>query len=260
MKRVLRWVASVLAGLTLLALVGATWFLRTRRAASGPVDEVLPNLVHARNFFCDVYAARAGDGAVLFDAGMDPQGRAIDEMLKMLGVAGSEVTHVFLTHGHFDHVAAAALFPRAQVHIGSADLDMLAHREAARPLTPRVFGALTGSVPFEANSPLLDRRRIDVGAGETVLAIPFPGHTPGSFVYLFHGVLFSGDSINFENGNLTPAVRSHSVNPPGNRASIRALFSVIGGAQLDRVCTGHMGCTAPGSAAALLRDLVDSLR
>lgn len=244
----------------MFAVLGATWLLRSRRGASGPVDEVLPNLVHARNFFCDVYAARVGGGAVLFDAGMDPQGHAIDAMLKKLALSRSDVTHVFLTHGHFDHVAAAALFPRAQVHIGSADLDMLAHREAARPLIPRVFGALTGSVKLEANSPLLDRRRISVGAGEAVLAIPFPGHTPGSFVYLFRGVLFSGDSINFENGRLTPAVRSHSVSPIGNRTSIRGVFGLLGGQQLDRICTGHMGCTPAGSGPPLLHALIDTLR
>lgn len=259
MNKVLRWIASTLAGAGVLALLGGAWFMRSRRADSGPVAELAPNLVHGRNFFCDLYAARIGEHAVLFDAGMDPEGHAIDAMLTRLGVSRRDVTHVFLSHAHFDHVAAAALFPRARVHVGSADLDMLAHREPARPLTPRVFGALTGSVAMEANSPLLDRRPIDVGGGESVLAIPFPGHTPGSFVYFFRGVLFTGDSINLENGRLTPAVPSHSVNPSGNRSSIRRVFGLIGERSVERVCTGHMGCTAPGDAPAMLHALVRSL-
>lgn len=260
MRRALRLGSATLAGLFALLVFGGSAFLRIRRGETSQVDEVIPGIVHARNFFCDVYAARVGSEAVLFEAGVDPEGRAVDRMLKKLGLGRSDVTHVFLSHAHFDHVAAAGLYPRAKVHIGSADLDMLAHREGAHPLTPRVLGALMGGVPLEANAPLLDRRALRVGGAEAVLVLPFPGHTPGSFLFLFRGILFTGDSINLQNGCLTPATPSHSVNPAGNRTSIRGIFRLLEGHVVERVCTGHMGCTASGTAPTLLHALVDSLR
>lgn len=242
----------------LISITSVATLLRTRRGDVGPVEALAPNLLRVRNFFSDVYAARVDDHVILFDAGMGPNGRAVDALLAGLHRTRADVSHVFLTHAHADHVAAAGLFGQAEVHVGSADLDVLAHREVARPLTPRIFGALLGSVAIEANRPLLDRRAVDVGGGESVLAVPFPGHTPGSFLYLFRGVLFTGYSINLDGGALQPAVAKHSVSPVGNRARIRNVFSLLGTRNVDRVCTGHMGCTAPGSGAALLAALVEA--
>jgi glyoxylase-like metal-dependent hydrolase (beta-lactamase superfamily II) len=248
-------VVATSAVLVLVATTGVAILLRLRRGEAGPVEVLAPNLLRVQNFLSDVYAARVGEQVILFDAGMDPNGRAIDLLLRELHRTRADVTHVFLTHAHADHVAAAALFPAAEIHIGSADLDVLAHRDSARPLTPRIFGALLGSIAVEANRPLLDRRSLDVG-GERVLALPFPGHTPGSFLYLFRGVLFTGDSINLDHGVLKSAVANHSVNPMRNRASIRNLFTLLGSQSVERVCTGHGGCTEPGSATPLLRALV----
>src|SRR5438045_2708093 len=53
-----------------------------------------------------VYAARTPQGgAILFDAGLDPEAHAIDALLAALGVGRDQVQKIFLTHGHFDHVA-----------------------------------------------------------------------------------------------------------------------------------------------------------
>ena len=43
---------------------------------------------------------------------------------------------------------------------------------------------------------------IDLGGGKTVKAIPVPGHTPGSYVFLYDGVLFTGDTAMFKQGRL----------------------------------------------------------
>ncbi|MEY2936016.1 MAG: hypothetical protein RL033_6765 [Pseudomonadota bacterium] len=259
MRKILRYAAIIIACLAALTVVAVTVGLRAQRAGSSAVEEVVPGIHHVRNFFADVYAARAGDGVLLFDAGMDPAGHAIDDLLHALGATREQVSHVFLSHGHFDHVAAAGLFPNSRIYLGAADVAMAAQDEPARPLTPRLFGALAGSTVIHVNSPLEGRKRIDVGGNAPVMALPFPGHTPGSYLYLFRGVLFSGDSINLDHGQLTPAVPDHSIDPIANRTSISRLPFLLGYERVDYVCTGHMLCTSPGSARALLLQLLSSL-
>lgn len=259
MRRAVRHAAIALVALAAITCLSLAASLRTRRSGTSAVEEVAPGLHHVRNFLSDVYAARAGDEILLFDAGMDPEGRAIDDLLSAMGATRAQVKHVFLSHGHFDHVAAAELFPEARIYLGKADVAMAAHGEAAQPLTPWLFGVLAGSVPVSAHQALQGRQRIEVGGGEVVLAIPFPGHTPGSYVYLFRNVLLTGDSIALEAGKLAPAERSYSVDPVANRTSISHLPHFLGYTRIDYVCTGHMRCTPRGSAQPLLRQLLSSL-
>lgn len=254
--RVVRWAGILVISLVVLGALGLAVALRTKRAASSAVEEVAPGVYHVRNFLADVYGSRVGDSVVLFDAGMDPGGRALDDLLAALHATRTEVRHVFLSHGHFDHVAGAGLFPNALVHVGRADAPVVAQREACRPFTPCLLGAVLSGPPLQPNAPLEAQAHIDVGGGQSVLALPFPGHTPGSFLFLFDAVLFTGDSIQLENGALTPANPHFSVDAPENQASIRSLERRLAGVRVDFVCTGHMWCTKPGTAAALLQRLI----
>lgn len=259
MPRAVRHAAIALACLAALTSLSLTTSLRTRRSDSGPVQEVAPGVHHVRNFLSDVYAARAGDEVLLFDAGMDPEGQAIDDLLGAIGATRKQVTHVFLSHGHFDHIAAAELYPNARVHLGKGDVAMAAHSAAEEPLIPRLFGALAGSVPVSVHDALEGRQLIEVGGGQRVLALPFPGHTRGSYLYLFRNVLFTGDSLNLDESRLVPADPSHSVDALANRTSISRLPSLLGYERVSHVCTGHMSCTRAGRADAMLRQLLSSV-
>jgi glyoxylase-like metal-dependent hydrolase (beta-lactamase superfamily II) len=248
----LRRAAFVMVGLLVLAAAAIIVGARAKRSASGPVESMGSGLHHVRNLVTDLYGARVGTEVVLFDAALDPQGRAIDDLLRTLGAKRENVSHVFLSHGHFDHVAGAGLFPRARIHIGAGDAGVLAQSEPARPWLPRLWGALFGVPAVEGGVSLNGRERVDVGGGESVLAIPFPGHTPGSYLFLFRGVLFTGDSVMFDHGKLTPAVPRYSVDIRQNREAVHGLPGLIAGESVDQICTGHMVCSRPGEAATLL--------
>lgn len=260
MARVVRWIALALGTLLLAGALTLVVALRMQRAEASPVDRVTPAILHVRNFLADIYAARVGEHVILFDAGMDPDGYAIDQLLSALGADRNLVSDVFLTHGHFDHVAAADLFLNAEVHIGSGDAEMLAQRVPTQPVVPRFFGAILGTTELEAGNRLEAQTTIDVGAAESVLALPFPGHTPGSFLFLFDGVLFTGDSILMDHGKLTPANPHHSVDLAENQRSIAALDDVLREHPVNVVCTGHMGCTRAEETRALLDALIASVQ
>lgn len=230
--------------------------MRRRRGLASVPEVVGGGVLRVRNAFTDVYAARAGGRVLLFDAGFDPRGRAVDRLLAALGAGRDAVSDVFLSHGHFDHVAATPLFPGARVHVGAGDVAMLAQRSPTRPWGVRVFDRALPVPPVEATHALAGRVRVSLADGTPVTALPFPGHTPGSYLMLFRGVLFTGDSLRLSGGRLHLALPPFSVDMRANRRSAAGLLELLAGEQVDVICTGHQGCTSAGQAQALLADLV----
>jgi hydroxyacylglutathione hydrolase len=248
-RRALHWIAFALLGVAallalMLVLAGAS--LRSRRDEAGSVSPVTARVLGIRNFLSDVYAARVGDRIIVFDAGMDPDARALQLLVGALGADLGSVSDLFLTHGHFDHVAAAARCPNARIHIGAADADLLAQRATSRALVPRFFGSLLQVPALEASHRLTGSVSIDVGNGQSVLAMPLPGHTPGSYAYLFDGVLFTGDALHVEAGQLSLA-ESDALEDPGACSGAAQIGELFRRRKVLEVCTGHNGCSPPRS-------------
>ena len=149
-----------------------------------------------------------------------------------------------ISHGHPDHYAAARLFDRAQVLAGSGDIAMLrgdhTHYSpfgkvmSARMPLPQGPGAITA---VHGNEEL----EFD-GARFTVIATP--GHSPGSVMYLYRDVLFSGDSLMRKGDGVTIAPWLFSEDPVENRQSLRRLEPL----SFDKVADGHAGVTLKAKA------------
>lgn len=123
---------------------------------------------------------------------VDP-GDGCSEILAQLEGNGLEdVTHILLTHGHFDHIGAAAELKRAtgaKVCIHLRDLNMLkSSRES--------LAAMAGYhiQPCDADIVLRGGETIEA-AGLNVYALHTPGHSVGSVCYIAEGVMFSGDAL-----------------------------------------------------------------
>ena len=102
--------------------------------------------------------------------------------LKALDEAGATLTHILLTHGHYDHVGAVAALKKAtgcKVYMDKAD----AQGSQLLPLTPDV---VTDEWPADG------KLQID----ELPLTVYHtPGHTPGGVCIVCYGLLFSGDTL-----------------------------------------------------------------
>jgi len=257
----MRFVAYAIAVVALFALVavgGAALYLAASRGAVSPAVLVEPGLAAEKGAGAWLYAVRTGRGYVLVDAGMDPKGKPIDAALKALGASRDQVTDLFLTHGHIDHTAGAAAVPRARVHAGAGDVGMagapdeLGLESLLAPLLPRE--------PLRVDDAIDAERRLDLGGGDEVLALPVPGHSRGSMAYLLHGVLYLGDAVSYEAGRLVAIPRLFSVDPPRSARSVAALAVRLARVPVSRICTGHGGCTPPGSASELLQAFAASVR
>ena len=110
---------------------------------------------------------------------IDPAGAA-DDYDALLNREGAALTHIFCTHGHYDHVGSAAALQKqwkARLWCEKADLG----GGQFFPLQSADRGYEEGGV---------------IRVGEMEFTVwHTPGHTPGSVCLLCGGYLFTGDTL-----------------------------------------------------------------
>jgi glyoxylase-like metal-dependent hydrolase (beta-lactamase superfamily II) len=245
----------------ILGGIGAVALRIARGKASG-VEEVKQGIVVSSSVSSYVYGAKVGNKVILFDAGADPGGAPVDAVLGWLHAARSDVTDVFVTHGHGDHTAGISGLGSPHVHIGAGDLALAEKKVPPEALAGKAFTAVMSYPAIAPGDPITGPTTFDVGQGadaKKVKAFPIPGHTAGSYAYLYDGVLFVGDAMIFKQGRLDPAIKLFDAHPDDNKASIRKLQKLVENEEIDIVCTGHGGCTPKGLGRNQLTDLVARL-
>jgi len=231
--------------------------LRFGRARVSEATTIKPGLVSVTNAGgISVFAAKIGPRVIFFDTGLDPEGHPIDAALTGLGAYRGAIKDVFLTHAHMDHVAGASQLPEAQIHLGAADVPMAEGKTHPDGILVKVLELVVPAPPVAVNQPITGPASFDVGEGKTVKAFPVPGHTPGSYAFLFDGVLFVGDIMVFKQGQLEPTPSMFDPHPAENKAAIRSLKTQLANETVDTVCTAHGGCTPKGLGRNLLDELI----
>lgn len=167
------------------------------------------------------------DDAFLVDPGDD-----LPALTQALSASGRRLSAIVLTHGHFDHMLAAAPLSRmtgARVYVRSEDAEMLADPAKS------CFNAEVSALPFPG--PFLEDELPDelelCGIKLKILATP--GHSAGS-ACLYEsegGVLFSGDTLFCAGFGRTDLYGGSGVQL---RCSLRALFALPAE---TRVLPGH---------------------
>lgn len=118
---------------------------------------------------------------------IDPaQPRVAEEAVKR----GLKVTHVLLTHGHFDHIGGCAALQAVGARIG------LLHNEVSLATGAANMAAAFGVyVPaFGVDFTLKDGEAFRA-CGMCFSVIATPGHTAGSACYRIGSELFTGDTL-----------------------------------------------------------------
>ncbi len=178
----------------------------SRAAAGGEVWERLaPGVARRRLPFLDVTVGVVvgTDDVLVVDTGATVRtGAELNRQVKEL--TGRPVSHVALTHGHFDHVFGTAAFPGARVY-GDMALDGYLERERE---ALRADAVRHGTDPAEATEAsaalvrpghLVDKwYEVDLGDREVLLVHPGRGHTDHDLVVVIPGtpsVVFCGDLV-----------------------------------------------------------------
>jgi glyoxylase-like metal-dependent hydrolase (beta-lactamase superfamily II) len=196
-----------------------------------------------------VYAARTDSGVVVVDLGWAGAGGKLRSRLRGLGVAPGEVTDVFLTHSHRDHIAAWRTVRGARFHLWAPEQPLFEGTKRHVDFPSRVARSNAGDAgprPGEVDVRAYAGDTTFVIGGDTVRAYPVPGHTAGSAAYLFRGVLFVGDAV------ARKPLRGYSGADPFfsmdtrlNRRSLIELFARVPMDQVRWICNAHAKCAAP---------------
>lgn len=229
--------------LALLLLAGCTLNVaHVRTPAFEPISSAWP-------WHSFMYAARTDAGVVVFDLGWYGADRALAGGLARIGARPEEVSDVFLTHSHRDHIAAWPAVRQARFHLHEAELPLFLGRALHADFPSRAASALLpdpeprpGELavrPFSADTAWV------LGA-DTIRAFRVAGHTAGSTAYLFRGILLVGDAVH--RFPLTGFGRSLGIftdDPAASEASLASLFDRALPHGVEWVCTAHGKCARP---------------
>jgi glyoxylase-like metal-dependent hydrolase (beta-lactamase superfamily II) len=225
--------------LVLVPLAGIAALFATREPPDGPRVEVDREIVGVEAGGSYAWIVRTPHGAVLVDAGLDASGAAILAELKSAGVQPQEVLAVLITHGHPDHYAAARLFERARIVAGSGDLAMMRGDGTHYSAFGRVMSAVMPMPQAPGAVKGLDGNEVLEFDGARFTVIATPGHSPGSVMYLYKDVLFTGDSLMRKGDGVTIAPSLFSEDSAENRRSLKRLEPL----SFDKIADGHAGVT-----------------
>ncbi|MHC4780906.1 MAG: MBL fold metallo-hydrolase [Planctomycetota bacterium] len=181
-----------------------------------------------------VYLIAFGGSAALVDAGCGTSTEVIAGHVRRCGVDPTDITHILLTHCHFDHTGGAAAL-RASTGARTVAHELEASFiEKGDPVVTAAQWYGSSPVPCPVDIRLSDGEA-DLTVGDRAIrAIHIPGHSPGSVAYLVESsgkrVLFGQDV----HGPLDPSLKS---DPKSYRQSLSKLASL----DADILCEGHYG-------------------
>jgi len=134
------------------------------------------------------------DDCFIIDPGDD-----LETIEREIAASGRRLTDILLTHGHFDHILAAAPLKekhRARIHVHPYDAHMLMVAGASLYNGP---WCTLPFVPVEADEPYPDTEGYFLLSvcGVSLAGFRTPGHTPGSVCLLVQeqNVIFTGDTL-----------------------------------------------------------------
>lgn len=145
------------------------------------------------------------EGVLLYDTGSTLREGATLRAGAQALLGGRRVTHIALSHPHFDHVMGTAAFAGAEV-FGAVGLDAVLLRERDALRSDAVRHGVAAREAAEAadllvvpRHPVSAERSLDLGGGRlVVLANVGPGHTGHDLAMLVPGspsVVFCGDLV-----------------------------------------------------------------
>src|SRR5215207_8550169 len=204
-----------------------------------------------------VYLARTAASVLAIDLGWWHSRGPIAAALRELDASPAEVTDVFLTHSHRDHIGGWRLLRRSRFHVAQSEQPLLLGARRHEGWVPRLAERVKSSglpSPNEVTVQTFAHDTTFVFAGDTLRAFIVPGHTGGSTIYLFRGVLFLGDAATHTPwGGFGRARRGYSDDVHASAANLEALWPRLPRDGVRYVCTAHAHC-APYDDA-FLRDV-----
>jgi len=224
--------------------------------------EIVQGIHLLTNFGANIYLL-LGEHITLVDTGWPGNAKRILSYLSSLGYEPSNVSQIVLTHCHVDHCGSAAeVKKRTEATVAAHEKDVDCISGVTPYPTPRGILGLAFRIvkPFlrphlvEVDLPLSNGMEVPDSGGLKV--IHTPGHTAGS-ICLYHSklkVLFSGDTVICEGGEVREPAESTSMNPSEVKRSVKKLSAL----DFESILPGH-GAPIVHGASSRVRNLAAKL-
>ncbi|MGI4744497.1 MAG: N-acyl homoserine lactonase family protein [Janthinobacterium lividum] len=194
---------------------------------------------------CPCFLIEHARGLVLLDTGLVPAAAAdaravygdmadelqisltreqcVDHQLGALGFKPDDIDHVIMSHLHWDHTGGMFLFPRAQFHVMSGELQYAYWPLPAGPLYRREDIEPTRG--FNWNQ--IEAPELDLFGDGSIVIIHLPGHTPGNASVLVRlpteTIILGADTAHLRSGYLADRPMPSDWNTLESVRSIRRL-------------------------------------
>lgn len=190
-----------------------TWsFAIATIAVKHPAGLLLIDPAFGRTIADDLH--RAGP-LVMMVMGTERDKTPLVKVMEDAGLKPSDVRYAVMTHAHWDHAGALGDLPQARVLIARNELTWAAPFTGFFDhgvMTHHLKRGKANMFAFDFKGPAIDgfSGSFDVFGDGAVVAVPLPGHTPGSTAFLVRGpggvtYLFSGDTTWTSRGVELPA-------------------------------------------------------
>lgn len=181
------------------------------------------SVCHGSLGFSTIVLIRVANRIALVDVGSFGQRDLLIKALAERGLTPRDVTHVLLTHSHYDHAVNWVLFPNAAIVIGRDELEWSVKEPWGETPVPELYMRELTSWPSLRTA--ADGDEIFPG----ITAHMTPGHTPGSLVYVLDGgerdMVFTGDACK-NRAELLSRAADMTYNATVSRASIEAIWGL----------------------------------
>lgn len=196
------------------------------------------------------YLIEGEDGLYLIDCGTPDGYEQILSNIRSLGFRPEDIRIIYGTHGHYDHVGAAALFQKdfgCRLYLHAADKEQVEEGDGVRTTAELLYGR--EFPPCRVDGLLEDGQKIDFGNGVSMEVLHTPGHTAGSVCFAMDvkgfSFLVAGDTLH---GGYSDKIGS-------DEGVWKASLDKLTARHFDGYTFGHMGATVICDADARIAEL-----
>lgn len=151
-------------------------------------------------FDASAYLLEGDNGLYLIDCGTPEGFDAICRNIKASGFSPDQIKAIYATHGHYDHIGAAALFQErfgCRLYLHKEDQKQVEKGDGVRTTAQLLYGK---DFPVcRVDGTVGDADILEFGGKFTARVLHTPGHTPGSVCYALDidgfSFLIAGDTL-----------------------------------------------------------------